>query len=83
VQSKCTPEFWECYGALPAKVQTLARKSFRLWQANPRHPSVRFRPHGNGQWSARIGDHSRALADFDGQTYVWTWIGTHEEYNKF
>jgi hypothetical protein len=80
VQSKFTPEFWDCYSALPAKVQALARKSFRLWQANPRHPSVRFRPHG--QWSARIGDHYRALADYDGQTCVWTWIGTHEEYNK-
>ena len=63
----------------------------RLWPASlsasgrpiPATPPSAFAPHGNGQWSARIGDHYRALADFDGQTYVWTWIGTHEEYNKF
>jgi hypothetical protein len=31
----------------------------------------------------RIGDHYRALAEFDGQPFIWTWIGSHEDYNKF
>ncbi len=83
MKSKATPEFWECHNALPAEVQTLARKSFRLWQNNPRHPSLRFRPHSHGKWSARVGDHYRAIAWFDGEMFIWTWIGTHEEYNKF
>jgi hypothetical protein len=30
----------------------------------------------------RIGDRYRALADFDGETFIWTWIGSHEDYNK-
>jgi hypothetical protein len=30
----------------------------------------------------RIGDHYRALADFDGEIFIWTWIGSHEDYNK-
>ena len=45
--------------------------------------SLRFRPHGNSQWTIRIGDHYRALAHFDGEMFVWTWIGSHEKYNKF
>ncbi len=25
----------------------------------------------------------RAIAWFDGEMFIWTWIGTHEQYNKF
>jgi hypothetical protein len=82
MNSQATPEFWERFAALPAEVQQLARKSFALWKQNPRHPSLRFRPHGNGRWSVRVGDHYRALAHCDGETFIWTWIGSHEKYNK-
>jgi hypothetical protein len=83
VKSKATPEFWDCYNALPAEIQALARKNFQLWRGNPRHPSLRFRPHSHGKWSARIGEHYRAIAYFDGEIFIWTWIGSHEQYNKF
>ena len=34
-------------------------------------------------WSVRIGDHHRALGYYESPTkFVWTWIGTHEQYNK-
>ncbi len=82
MESKTTPEFWQRFNALPADVQKLARKNFDLWKNNPRHPSLRFRPHGKGKWSVPIGDHYRALAEFDGQLFIWTWIGSHEDYNK-
>ena len=82
MKSKTTPEFWSRFEALPVGVQQLARKNFTLWQDNPRHPSLRFRPHGNSQWSVRIGDHYRALAYLDGDTFIWTWIGSHESYNR-
>jgi mRNA-degrading endonuclease RelE of RelBE toxin-antitoxin system len=72
LKSKTTPEFWKCFNALPNEVQELARKNFALWLANPRYPSIRFRPHGSGKWSARIGDHYRAIAHYDGDSYVWT-----------
>jgi hypothetical protein len=29
--------------ALPPEAQQLASKTFRLWQANPNHPSLRYR----------------------------------------
>ena len=33
-------------------------------------------------YSVRVGDHYRAIAHVEGSSVVWTWIGSHEEYNK-
>ncbi|MBM3838668.1 MAG: hypothetical protein FJ398_12035 [Verrucomicrobia bacterium] len=82
MKSKTTPEFWQRFDALPTVVQELARKNFKLWLANSRHPSLRFRLHADGKWSARVGSHYRAVAHFDGETFVGTWTGSHEDYNK-
>ena len=82
MESKTTPEFWQRFNALPGDIQKLARKKFDLWKGNPRHSSLRFRPHGKGMWSVRVGDHYRALAHHDGEAFIWTWIGSHEDYNK-
>ncbi len=42
-----------------------------------------IQPFKNNQWSARVGDRYRAVGRFvDGNTFVWTWIGSHEDYNK-
>lgn len=83
VKSLVHPDFWRRYSALPADVQTLAKKCFALWMADPRYPSLQFKPLKHGQWSARVGAHYRAVGYFaDKNTFLWTWIGTHEEYNK-
>jgi hypothetical protein len=44
---------------------------------------MQFKPPVGNVWSARIGDHYRALARCDEDTIVWFWMGTHEEYNNF
>ena len=77
-----TPEFWRLYRNLPAAVKALARKNYSLWSANAFHPSLHFKSIGKPNWSARIGGHYRAVGKFAGDTFVWEWIGTHEEYNK-
>ncbi|MEK7686685.1 MAG: hypothetical protein AAB466_14815 [Verrucomicrobiota bacterium] len=83
MNSKATPGFWQRYNALPREVQELARKSFRLWLANPFHPSLQFKPLKGDLWSARVGLRYRAAGVFlDGDTFRWTWIGSHENYNK-
>jgi hypothetical protein len=47
--------------------------------------SLRFKPikgHAN-LWSVRIGDHYRAVGFYEkADLFIWTWIGSHEEYNK-
>jgi len=77
-----TPEFWRLYRALPVEARALAQKNYQLWQANAFHSSLRFKPLGGSNWSARVGDHFRAVGKFSGSNFIWEWIGTHEEYNK-
>ncbi len=43
---------------------------------------MQFKPVVRNVWSARIGDHYRALAQKDSDVFVWFWIGTHEDYNN-
>jgi hypothetical protein len=80
--SQGTPDFWRSYRALPAGVQALARKNYQLWSRDALHPSIHFKPIGKPNWSARVGDHYRAVGKFSGSVFVWEWIGTHEDYNK-
>jgi hypothetical protein len=82
ISSSGTPEFWRLYRTLPAKAKGLARKNYQLWSANAFHPSLRFKPIGRANWSARMGDHYRVVGKFAGEEFIWEWIGTHEEYNK-
>jgi hypothetical protein len=69
------------YQALPLDIRALADKNFSLLKSDLRHPSLHFKKIGK-LWSARIGDHYRALGtDVDGGI-SWIWIGTHAEYDK-
>ena len=83
MRSLASPRFWELYRSLPEEVRKLADKNYELWRANPRHPSLHFKPIGKDFWSVRVGAHHRAVGRFqDEETFLWLWIGTHEEYNK-
>jgi hypothetical protein len=82
IPSRGTSEFWRRYRALPAEVRTLAQKNYRLWSANAFHPSLHFKSIGKSDWSVRVGRHYRAVGKFSGETFLWEWIGSHEEYNK-
>jgi hypothetical protein len=82
VKSRANDKFWRCYKCLPVSVRTLARKNYRLWRQNPRHPSLQFKKTAEDAWSVRIGDHYRAMATVEKGVMIWFWIGTHEEYNK-
>jgi hypothetical protein len=78
---RTTPQFWQRFDALPEEIQELARKNFKLLKQDPRHLSLQFKRVGD-YWSARVGLNYRALAVEDGSDCVWTWVGTHAEYDK-
>jgi hypothetical protein len=59
----------------------LADKNYQLWKENPSHPSLRFKPVGEGFWSIRIGIHYRAIGYPEGDEVTWIWIGHHSEYD--
>jgi hypothetical protein len=44
MNSKAASSFWSSYEKLPFEVRQLALKNFRLWLANPQHPSLHFKP---------------------------------------
>jgi hypothetical protein len=46
------------------------------------HPSVRLKRVGR-YWSARVGLGYRAVAVRDGDDFVWFWIGSHADYDRF
>ena len=79
--SSTTKSFRSRYTALPPELRALARKNFRLWLRDPRHPSIHFKPVGRF-WSARIGSDYRALAVVNGERVEWFWIGPHREYER-
>ena len=36
----------------------------------------------NDRFTARVGDHHRALGRLRAETMTWVWIGTHAEYDR-
>ena len=48
----------------------------------PRHPSLHFKKVGK-VWSARVGIHHRAIATEIEGGFLWVWIGSHADYDKY
>ncbi len=84
MRSRTTRRFRACLADLPQPVQRQARDAYRLWLANPRHPSLQFKKLSttNPVHSVRIGPAYRALAVRDDDTLVWFWIGSHADYDR-
>jgi len=80
----CPPKFWRAYGSLDQRVKESARRSYRLFAADPAHPSLRFKKLAGHEsiWSVRINDSYRALGERTGDTVTWFWIGSHNEFDK-
>ena len=81
MKSSTTEQFRRRFAALPKEIQQLARKSYRVWQGNPQHPSLHFKKVGE-YWSVRISDQYRALGRIKDETMYWFWVGSHDEYER-
>jgi len=83
--SHATADFWACFVKLPSCVQQTAKSAYVLWSADPRHPSLHFKPvptAGEDVWSVRVGIHWRALGVRADGTMIWFWIGSHADYDR-
>lgn len=82
--SLARPSFWRAYAALDARTRIAARRAYQLFQQNPDHPSLRFKKLGGYEhiWSVRINEQYRAVGERDGETIVWVWIGSHNEFDS-
>jgi hypothetical protein len=84
VNSRTTPEFWQCFDDLPQSVQRLAAGTYSRWRRDPRHPGLNFKKiHSREEiYSVRIGIHWRAIGRLDDDTVTWFWIGSHADYDR-
>ena len=85
--SKKTDTFNKLFSRLDKDIQEIAKESFLKWKDNPM--SVHFKPlqqSNNTVYSAQVNSRFRALAKKTTEngkpSYVWFWIGSHEDYNN-
>jgi hypothetical protein len=85
MKSAALPSFWNTYGSLDKDLKSRAKKSYRLWEQNPFHPSLHFKCINQKEniWSVRITRGYRAIGIFEGDTVTWFWIGSHDDYERF
>jgi hypothetical protein len=76
-----SPSFWDLFNQLPKEVQDVAKANFELLKVNPRHPSLHFKKVAS-RWSARVGLGHRALGTAVEGGVLWSWIGTHSDYDN-
>jgi hypothetical protein len=85
MRSVRTRRFRALLGALPADTQRQARDAYELFKQNSRHGSLQFKrisPSDPTLYSARVGDHYRAIGILESSIVTRIWIGTHEAYNE-
>ena len=84
MQSRTTRQFWRLLSDLPFDAQRDAKRAYRLFQSNPRHPGLQFKKLAGEDdiYSARIGFGYRAPAVMTKDRIVWYWIGSHSEYDR-
>ncbi len=84
MNSYLTEDFISLFRQLPESIRQQARKNYRLWRENPRHPSLHFkRIHASEPiWSARVGIGWRVVGLIEGDSIYWFWIGSHADYDK-
>lgn len=84
MKSLTRPSFWRMYEALDPRAREAARKAYALFAENPEHPSLRFKKLGGYEhiWSVRINEQYRAVGERTGDSIVWVWIGSHNDFDS-
>lgn len=84
MRSHLTKSFRARFSKLPEHIQALARENYKLWQRNPRHPSLAFKPVGKKtpSYSVRVALGWRVLGVRHGEAMIWFWIGSHADYDE-
>ena len=85
MKSELSTNFLSEFSKLPEHIKKTARKNYKLWKENQRHPSLEFKEIDSREkmWSIRVGIGWRALGKMNGQEkIIWFWIGSHSSYDK-
>ena len=73
MNSRTTERFRRAFAGLPQQVQRQARDAYRLFQNNPQHLSLWFKPVNPRRpiYSVRISRDYRALGIREGNAIIW------------
>jgi hypothetical protein len=84
MKSHTTSRFRKSLAQLPKTIQRQAREAYLLFIENPYHPSLRFKQlHPTLPiYSVRISINYRAVGMREGDTVIWFWAGSHDDYQK-
>ena len=84
IESRTTAQFRERFDVLPRSVQREAEKAYRLFRADPEHPSLHVKKLRGSEYTyfVRIGLGHRALGSLKGNSIRWYGIGSHAEYDR-
>lgn len=84
MKSRTTERFRKVFEKLSPQIQEQAREAYRLFEQNPRHPTLRFKKIHKSEaiYSVRISRDYRALGVLEDDTILWFWIGSHAEYDQ-
>jgi len=84
MNSKTTERFWKCYVKLPGHIKKEAKKSYKLFENDPFHPSLHYkRIHSTRSiFSIRITAGYRAIGIQQDKHIIWFWIGSHNDYDN-
>lgn len=84
MKSYTTARFRDSFKKLSKQIQKQARKAYEYFQADPDHPSLRFKKvHPTKRiYSARVGKGHRAVGVLDKDEIIWFWIEPHKEYER-
>lgn len=81
-----SPNFRRDFDRLPEDIRQRAREAYRRFVNHPTHPGLRFKRLHSGLplWSVRISDSYQAVGvRKSDDEIVWSFIGTHAEYDLF
>jgi len=84
VKSRVRPSFWRAYASLDSRTREAARRAYRLFLQDPGHPSLRFKKLAGYEhlWSVRINEQYRAVGERRGDTIIWVWLGSHNDFDN-
>jgi hypothetical protein len=81
--SKRASSFKKLYARLPENAQHEADEAYQQFRENPDAHGLNFKQIVGAYYSARVGGGYRALAVRQADYWLWFWIGTHADYDKF
>lgn len=84
MKSVTSTRFRKAFEKLPKEVQQRASEAYLIWKDNPHHPGLDYKQIHKTQpiFSVRVSLSYRALGVKEGDTMIWFWVGSHEDYNN-